>query len=236
MKYKFIVNEIKWIFPFFAFIFGYLCLQFFIADNQTTVPALVGKNILEATKICSQAQINLRIIAEKETADTPAGTIIAQNPSPDKLIKKNQSIFITITQAPQPIIAPNFLEKNQEEIEQICKEKGLKSILHLVPSSYPSGKCFAQQPTANTPLTRKKISCYLAANQESYYIFPDFTDLPLQDVIHFLQHHAIAYDVYYKNQKIAAPFQAHLQVAHQKPLAGSTIQSMKNLYVQLQLK
>ena len=131
-------HNAMWLLPFLAFGIGYFCLQFFITEHTLQAPNLVGKDLLQATKISSDLKLNLRIIAEKEIADAQPGTIIKQNPLPGTSIKSHQSIFIVITKLPAPVIAPNFIGKNEPQIEKICKEKSIKNRIYLLPSSYPA--------------------------------------------------------------------------------------------------
>ncbi|MBV8660724.1 MAG: PASTA domain-containing protein [Candidatus Dependentiae bacterium] len=228
-------SEILWILPFLAFCLGYFWLQFFIADNTIQAPDLVGKNILQATQISSELKLNLRIIAEKEIADAVPGTIIKQNPLPHKLIKTHQSLFIVITKLPAPVIAPTLINKNYEQVEKICKEKGIKTRAYFLPANYPAGQCFAQMPLPDQVLETKKMNYYISAGYQNQYLFPDFTDIKLQDVIQFLQQQNIAFDVFHKDQKILPPYKQNFIVMYQKPLAGTLITLNSKLYVQLQV-
>ncbi len=226
-------SEIKWLLPFLAFGIGYFCLQFFITENIVLAPNLVGKDLLQATKTSSD--LNLRIIAEKEIADAQPGTIIKQNPLPNSSIKSHQSIFIVITKLPAPVVAPTLIHKNLDQIEKVCREKGIKNRIYYLPTHHPAGHCFAQMPLPGEILEAKKISCYISIGNQSQYLFPHFTNLPLEEVIEFLQQQNIACDVYHKDQKIVAPYKQKFAVSYQKPLAGTLITPSNKLYVQLQV-
>jgi beta-lactam-binding protein with PASTA domain len=228
-------KELLWILPFIAFVIGYFCLQFFIAETIVQTPNLVGKDLLHATKMSSELKLNLRIIAEKEIADAQPGTIIKQNPLPNASIKNHQSIFIVITKLPAPVLAPTLLDKNLNQIEKICRDKGIKNRIYYLPTHHPAGNCFAQMPLPGEILEAKKISCYISTGNQSQYLFPDFTDLQLEEVIEFLQLQNIACDVYHKDQKIIAPYKQKFVVLYQKPLAGTLITPSNKLYVQLQV-
>lgn len=226
---------IKWTLPFLAFGIGYFCLQFFIIENIVKTPNLVGTDLLRATKISSDYKLNLRIIAEKEIIDAMPGTIIKQNPLPGTSIKSHQSIFIVITKLPAPITAPSFIAKTEQQIEKICKEKGIKNRYYFLPSYYPVGQCFAQMPAPEQILESKKMSFYISTGNQNQYLFPDFTNIALHDVVNFLQQQSIACDVYHKDQKIIPPYKQNFTVMYQKPLAGTLLSSNNKLYVQLQV-
>ncbi len=229
-------RSFAWTLPFLAFLAGYLCLHIFITDSSIQTPNLIGKDILQATKICSKLKLNLRIIAEKEINDAAPGTIITQHPLPQTLIKSHQSLFVDITKLQDPIIAPNLIGKTAEEIEKSCKDTKIKTRSYYVPSDYPNNQCFAQIPAANEILDGKKISYYVSTGNQTQFLFPDFINTNLEEVIQFLQEKNINFDVFYKDQKLTVPYNKNYVIAFQKPLAGTCINSLHNLYVQLQVQ
>ena len=229
------MHKSLWILPFLAFGAGYFFLQFFIADNAVQAPALLGKNLLQATQICSDLKLNLRIIAEKEVADVQAGTIIKQKPLPTKSIKPHQSIFIVITKSPVPMKAPDFIKKNNAFIDTSCQELGIKNKTYLIETAHPKGECFGQIPSSGDSLELKKMSCYISAGNPAKYLFPNLINKPILDVLEFLKKYDIQCDVYYKDQKITSPYKQQLTVINQKPLAGTFVQPNNQLYVQLQV-
>lgn len=228
-------NALLIMLPFAAFCIGYFALHFFMSDPSIQAPDLVGKDILQATKLCSDLQLNLRIIAEKEIFDAQAGTIITQNPAPKTAIKAHQSLFIIITKLPDPVLAPNLISKNCAEIEKICKEKGIKDRSYFLPSHHAANTCFAQMPAVGMQLDGKKMNCYISTGNQQLYLFPDFTNHKLSEVVEFLQHQHISFDVYVKDQKLTAPYKNNFLVSYQKPLAGTFIIPNNKLYVQLQV-
>ncbi|MDP3787835.1 MAG: PASTA domain-containing protein [Candidatus Chromulinivorax sp.] len=234
-KFSFNFSKTLWIIPFLAFGIGYCCLQFFITDNIIQAPDLVGKDLLQATKISSDLKLNLRVIAEKEIADAIPGTIIKQNPLPHTSIKNHQSIFIVITKQPAPVVAPTLINKQLDQVDTICKEKGIKHRIYFLPTNLPAGLCFAQMPQPDQILEAKKMNCYISTGNQNQYLFPDFTELALEEVIQFLQQQNMQFDVFYKDQKITLPYKQKFTVSYQKPLAGTLITPSNKLYVQLQV-
>lgn len=229
-------SQQTWTLPFLAFTLGYISLQFFMTDfSIIQAPDLVGKDLLQATKVCSDRKLNLRIIAEKEIADAKPGTIIKQNPLPHSSIKNHQSIFIIITKLPIPVLAPDLINKNCDQIEKLCKEKGIKNRIYYLPAIYPAGQCFAQIPEPQTQLDDKKMSCYISTGNQNQFLFPDFTNHTVQAVLPFLEQHRIKFDIYQKDQKLTAPYHQHLKISYQKPLAGTLVTPNDKLYVQLQV-
>jgi len=234
-KISITLSQALWTLPFIAFFIGYFSLQFFIIEKIVQAPNLVGKDLLQATKIASSKKLNLRIIAEKEIADTLPGTIIKQNPLPNTSIKSHQSIFITITKSPETVVAPAFITKSHEQIEQTCKDKKIKNRPYFLSSNYPKGECIGQLPLQNKPLESKKMSTYISTGNQNQYLFPDLTSSTLEEASQLLSQHNISFDVYYRDQKINAPYNRNFVVSYQKPLAGTFITLNEKLYVQLKV-
>jgi len=232
-----------WLLPFLAFFFGYISLQFFVNNNTMQAPNLIGKDILQATKIISPLKINLRIIDEKEVPHAQPGIIVTQNPMPGKVIKAHQSLFIVVTKAQTPIAAPNFIGKTSLEIEQIAHDLTIKNKIYTMPSSYKKDTCFGQIPAAGKVLDTKKMSSYISSGNVNQYIFPDFTGMNQQDVIDFLTPYNVQIhwqekkDTTYQ-KKISVNKKYISTIINQKPLAGSfvTPDSTLHLYLETELQ
>lgn len=237
-KFILFFKNIIYVLPFVGFCIGYIGLQFFIADQVIHTPDLVGKTMLEAVKICSKLKLNLRIVAEKEIADTIPGTIIIQNPGVHGCIKQHQSIFVTITTLPALTPAPHLINKKIAEIETMCIEQNIKPRYYPIPSQCLHEICIAQFPIAGTLLPGKKIHAYIAQKVEPLFLLPDFTGKSLDEVMVFLNKEHILYDIFYKHEKLIAPYQQKYIISYQKPLAGTLVnpfQSGLQLHLQVNI-
>jgi len=240
--YIFLHNYL-WIAPFFAFMFGYICLQFFMIDTIIQAPNLVGKNILQAVKISSSHKLNVRIITEKEVGDVVPGTIITQNPLPGTSIKAHQSIFIVITKLAVPILAPALINRNIDEIDLVCKEMGLKNKIYFLRSSDPKSQCIGQFPSPGQLIDSKKINTYVSLGNQTQYLFPDLTGAMIEDVIQFLKPYGIVpnYSEVVKNVSDKKPNwmlvheKSNFIVVNQKPLAGTFVTPNNKLQVYLEI-
>lgn len=221
--------------PFICFIIGYTISTLIIGSKTYATPKLIGLSLYEAIKLTSPHQINIRILSEKESAHIPAGIILNQKPSPGRIIKAHQSIFITTTKSPPDIIAPLLLHKPQASIEKICHDMNLKLKTYEIEHASPSYSCITQLPQANKIIHDKKIIAYCAKEKQNMYLMPDFTGQELTDVMNFLKEYTDRISLFHGTQKIAIYSGQKATVISQKPLAGSLISIKSPLNIQLEI-
>ena len=106
------IRSFLWLTPFASFIFGYLLIALLHPQPIIKTPALIGKTLDQAILILSQANLNLRIVGQKEEAQLPEGTIISQTPAPGSSIKEHQALYVTIAKKPVPQAMPSLCRKN----------------------------------------------------------------------------------------------------------------------------
>lgn len=221
--------------PFTCFIIGYVVSNILIGNKNYTTPNLVGLSLYEAIKLTSPHQINIRILSEKENANIPAGIILSQRPSPDRIIKTHQPIFVTITKSLPDIKAPLLLQQSYESVEKICRDMKLKIKSYEFEYAAPYRSCIAQLPLANTIIHDKKMIIYCAKDKQDLYIMPDFVNQSLTDVCDCLKGYTDKISVFKNAQKIIEPYHQEAKIITQKPLAGSLISMSPILNVQLEI-
>ena len=236
MDYKnFDYKNFLWIIPFIFFILGYWLMGQVFALKTLEVPRVVGLPIHEGIKELSAKKLNVRILAEKEDAELPVGTILRQTPSPSDRVKPHYSIFLVTSKKPPVVTAPDLCNKSLEMCEEILKNKKIKYSTFFVHSSLPANTCVCQSPSANEPLTTKKVTIYMSKPESSLYIFPSCINENLVDVVEFLKLHNISPTITYTEgqPKHAMHFYS---VIEQKPLPGTLVDLSQPLQVQILAK
>ena len=116
------------------------------------------------------------------------------------------------------------------------QSQGISPRIYYLPHPYPEKLCFAQSPHYNEPLDKNKLTLYISAGNNKPIIWPDFKNLPLEEVIAFLDNYHIephivkdAHYSYYNNPEYI--------VIDQRPFAGTlvTLDEAKPLSVQLRV-
>jgi beta-lactam-binding protein with PASTA domain len=91
------MKKFLWVIPFLSFLSGYLIMSFIYQPKTAKTPSLIGKSVQQALNLAATQGLSLRLIAEKEETDIPAGTIISQNPLPNTHIKAHQAIACIVS-------------------------------------------------------------------------------------------------------------------------------------------
>lgn len=203
---------------------------------EFATPSVVGKNIHEAFAVLSSHNLNARLLQEKEDPYLPSGTVISQTPQAGQAIKPYQSLFLLLSKQPSRINAPHCLQKKDTDIASLLQAHKTRAKIYRLPSVYPKGLCFAQIPLPQEPINDTMLTLYVSDGNKKPIIWPDFTQLPVPDVIDFLQTHDIQASIVHEHPYTAHQTCSACIVTDQRPLAGSlvSLDPEKPCVVQLQ--
>ena len=226
-----------WLAPFACFIIGY-CLMGFLHKNETLLtPAIVGQSIEKALLVLSSHNLNIRIITAKDDPDLPEGTIISQTPAPGKLIKKNQALYVAITQKPAPLLIPSLENKTLDEIKQITQQLPFTTKLFPIPTDLSTHLSLAQCPQAHEKLLDNTLIVYYSQPANKPVIMPNFKDKKVEDVVNFLSLQGITPTILHTNRFLEPHHDCkYCIVTDQRPLAGSLVTLLPDKPIQIQLQ
>ena len=230
------INNIKqylWLYPFIAFFGTYISLHIIFASHAFPAPHIVGKDLIQATKILSQYKLHPRILQTKEDPDLPEATVLNQIPSPGRAVKENQTVYIVISEQQEKKMAPHCLRTYRTDISRKLKKQGLKPKYYQLPYPYPRDMCFAQWPEPGEPLESTSIVIYLAKETPHLMIWPDLKGKQANDAQALLQEHDIAVEL--KNAH-ARTSPDHAIIVDQRPIAGSVVDLATDQTIIAQLK
>jgi len=202
---------------------GYLISALLLRVEQVSTPALVGKDLSYALKALSNANLNMRLIGQKEDRDLPASTIISQTPRAGHAVRPNQSIFLVISTQPPRTILPDLVGMHEEQARQAISNLNIRSKLLTVPSVYPSGTCLGQTPPAQASTADEPLLAYCAQPTAKPIIWPNFVGKPLQAVADVLSHNHIEAHISHVKPRESQPDSQEAMVTDQRPLAGSLL-------------
>lgn len=222
------IKKITWIIPFLCFIGGYMVLRSYLHTPSIKAPSVVGLSLNNAFVALSAQNLNIRLLELKEDITLEEGTVINQIPAPGQLIKARQTIFLTVVKHPAQATTPLFCGKSYPEIEAIAKQHDIKVKIYDLENNGPSGICFGQTPSPDTPLDTKTVIVYQANTHQKLIIWPNFVGRQLADVLDFLE-------PYNLKPRIIHHSHAGTRITDQRPLAGSIIDLTQKPYVQLDI-
>jgi beta-lactam-binding protein with PASTA domain len=230
------IKNYLWIIPFLSFALGYIIMQRMFRTPDSITPHLVGKHVHEILPLITQHKLNIRLMDQKEEADIPEGIILNQTPQAGTLIRPNQQLFIVTTKKPTVAKAPHCVGVTIDQLTQQLSTTNISPRIYYLPHPYPEKMCFAQSPQAQEFLEKNRLILYISSGNNKPIIWPDFTDLPLNDVIEFLNNYSIQPQIIND-----APYKEHInaeyRIKDQRPFAGTllTLDEKKPLSVQLRI-
>ncbi len=204
---------------------------------EITAPDVIGKEVHTILPLITKHKLNLRLIdqIEETNSDIPEGIILNQTPAAGTKIKENQPLFIVTTKKPIPLRAPQCVGIQSKELCNQLHAQGINPRIYYVSHSYPENLCFAQSPQHNQPLEKNKLTLYISAGNNKPIIWPDFTNMPLQQVIDFLDNYGIQPHIISDVPSIHLNNAQHI-VIDQRPFAGTLLILDKNKPLSVQLR
>lgn len=229
-----IISHLLWLTPFLGFLGGYCIATLFFANNPIQAPTIVGATLEKAIILLSAQELNMRIIDYKEDPATPEGTIISQSPKAGTPLKKNQALYVTVTQKPKPLLMPNGNQASIDTITKKLQQNGIRCAVY--PVTQGNGMIVAQSPQADAPLAQEGAYLYTSQLPPKPVIMPSFKGQILQEVVSFLSLYGITPTILYSSPSA----QINPQIVHildQRPIAGTLVfMNQENpLIVQLQV-
>ena len=155
-----ISKNILWLVPFICFLSGYMIVRSLFHINTISTPSVVGKHLYEAFALLSNQHLNVRLLAQKEDADLPNGTVINQVPSPGQMVKPRQTVFLALSKQPPIPIAPQLIGKHYQTIKNEIRSAKLRFKAYFLESPYPANTCIAQMPSPHKSLSDNILIVY----------------------------------------------------------------------------
>jgi len=228
------MKKFLWVIPFLSFLGGYLIMSFIYQPRAAKTPALVGKSVQQALNLAATQGLSLRIIAEREEPDIPAGTILSQNPLPNTHIKAHQSIACIVSKKTGQKI-PNLIGKSKNDIINELTSLKFDYTFHCVSSQVPAGICIAQNPMAGSSLNSKEIVLYISQGKAQHYIFPDFRQKDIDEVKNLLANKPVTIQISHLLEQPEDHTCAQCIVSDQRPRPGTIVQLDEQKPINVQL-
>lgn len=228
-------KDFWWLVPFFAFYLGYWVPHTFFRIKSLETPSLLGKQVHESLVLLSEAQLNLRLVGEKEDAALPEGTIVSQIPAPYQKIKPHQALFVTVSKKPQTSPLPLSQGKFAKELSALFANKKIRFKPFYIQSAHPADCCIAHYPYTSTVAPDEPVILYFSKDAGKTVLFPDLEGLSVKQVKDFFAHYGITPHVFHTKSVFENHECLKCVVTEQKPLPGSLLNLNKPLSVQLKV-
>ncbi|MCF8111605.1 MAG: PASTA domain-containing protein [Desulfobacteraceae bacterium] len=145
------------IFAIIAGLSAFFTLSFVIKSEDTVkVPALEGKNAVEALEILSNLGLNTKVRDSEYSDDVAENHVIKQFPSPGEVIKKGRNVALIISKGPESVTVPDLSGQNQGRAEIMLEKNGLVAghISRSSSAEFAKDTIIAQQPEPQEGVSR----------------------------------------------------------------------------------
>lgn len=162
-------------------IFGYLTFKVLSFSRTVEVPALAGKNVLDANKLLTEKGLYLKIEGEDYDAIIPTGNIIRQGIPAGNKVKEKRAIKVVISKGPRVRSIPLLVHETLLNAESLLLEKGLKisKVIPLHSNSIEKDHVVAQKPDPHERVSDHITVLVSLGAYDKIYFCPDFRDMYL---------------------------------------------------------
>lgn len=170
-----------------AILLGLLLRGIFLWLNPGTVevPSVVGKSLLEAQQILTQAKLKYQVVGEVYS-ELPANYITAQDPAPPRVVRPGRVIKLWQSKGPEfiPGGVPDVVGKGLQEAEIILRSAGLEPNVNYVTSAdVPADYVVNQNPKAGSPIQKNgRVDIDISRGAPTAATLPDFTGERIENV------------------------------------------------------
>ncbi len=130
-------------------------LGYFGGDASFNLPNVVGQQSAVATATLRSDGLN--VIQTQQVSSDPVGTVIKTDPTPDSLVKKGDTVTITVAEVapvPQVTVPDGLSNTTQTDAEAILQNAGLQSSVVHVTSTALKGTVLSTNPASGTKVNQ----------------------------------------------------------------------------------
>ena len=142
------------------------------------VPDVTGHSLSDAVQILSQAGFAVARTADRSDSSAPAGTVVAEDPSPASIIPLGSVVRLTVSSGAPTMAVPNVVGLPSAVAQSTLSARGFGSKLIGQPSTnVPPGNVIAESPGAGAALPPGSVVT-LTVSQGDVVVVPKLVGLP----------------------------------------------------------
>ena len=171
-----------------AVIFGADAL--FSKINVVSMPNTVSMSEDEAVDLLKRSQLSVSI-AYENSETIAKGIVISQSPAADAQVKKDDVVYLVISDGPAAPTMPDIVGMNFDEAKGMLEEMGLmleEPSVEVVEGKTP-GEVISQMPEAGSEITGHDVVTLVVAGEEieDGMALPQITGMPVDQAVALLQ-------------------------------------------------
>lgn len=133
--------------------------------EPTTVPGVAGDTLSAARAKLQEAGLEARV-TEEWGDQTPAGVVMAQNPSPNTKTEKGEAVYLTVSKGREKVPVPSLVGRPEAEAQDAIVRAGLTKawVNYQDHTTVPPGRVISQEPKPDT-MVEKGTTVYIAVRK-----------------------------------------------------------------------
>lgn len=152
---------------------------YFTSIPAVEVPDLKGLPLADGVEILEKNGLKFKISGESTNAEVPPEHILAQEPRPGKIVKKNRRVKLIISRGIGDAMIPSLVGKNLSQVTALLKNAGLKLIVEkqIYSTDVPYGEIVNQNPAAGVSVGQgTTINVQVSAGYPAWITLRDESD------------------------------------------------------------
>ena len=101
---------------------GIATVRYLAATGVVEIPDLVGKDLLYASDLLAERHLKLKPVDQQFDAKVPKDAILAQDPPPGTMTKKNRTLRVILSKGAEAATIPDVLGKRWQDAARILRE------------------------------------------------------------------------------------------------------------------
>jgi len=178
---------------------SYVAMRILIREQGTiTCPDIVGKELSDAKRIAEAKDMSVIVSRYEKRKDIPYNYVISQRPEPSMPVRKGRTLSVVVSEGPLLVNVPLLTNHTLSYAEETLKERYLpiKQVINVPNGNV--GTIVAQSPRHGRNIVDDGgMTLMLAARQKRFYIMPDLTGKPVNEIVNELESKRIKYFVTY---------------------------------------
>jgi eukaryotic-like serine/threonine-protein kinase len=156
-------------------VFAVVAARVAVRARDVSVPDLVGRSAEEAGRLTANFELQLNVDeGQRPDPKVPAGHVLAQDPPPGGMARRQRSIRLLVSSGPRIVVAPNLIGESERAVQIRLSQEGLSAALvaEIRDRDYPPDVVIAQDPPPNVRTAEVRLLVNRGEDRASY-VMPD---------------------------------------------------------------
>ncbi|MBR2661162.1 MAG: Stk1 family PASTA domain-containing Ser/Thr kinase [Clostridia bacterium] len=140
------------------------------------VPSVIGLDVKDAEELLSKEDINFKEVYFNSD-EVKANIVFSQNPEEREIIRKGDTVILSVSSGPAQLTMPNVVDMNVDEATELLKRYGFTvTILPVISGDATVNTVVSQTPVANEKVTKDTpVSIYKSGGKTTVPLLKNLT-------------------------------------------------------------